>query len=60
MTTCVIMHNMIIEEERDEGLHDQGWKFQGELVDPQLGLASWDEFLHVHHEIRDRHTHNLL
>jgi hypothetical protein len=32
MTACVIMHNLIIEDERDEDIHDQGWKFQGELV----------------------------
>jgi hypothetical protein len=32
MTTCVIMHNMIGEDERDEVLHDQGCKFQCELV----------------------------
>jgi hypothetical protein len=25
MTACVIMHNMIVEDERDEGIHDQGW-----------------------------------
>jgi hypothetical protein len=31
-TTCVIMHNMIGEDERDEVLHDQGCKFQCELV----------------------------
>jgi hypothetical protein len=27
MTACVIMHNMIIEYELDEELHDQGWQF---------------------------------
>jgi hypothetical protein len=27
MTACVIMHNMIAEEECDEGIHDQGWEF---------------------------------
>jgi hypothetical protein len=32
MTACMIMHNMIIEDERDEGIHNQGWKFQGELL----------------------------
>jgi hypothetical protein len=24
MTTCVIMHNMLVEDERDEDIHDQG------------------------------------
>jgi hypothetical protein len=27
MTSCVIMHNMIIEEERDDSVYDQGWDF---------------------------------
>jgi hypothetical protein len=34
MTACVIMHNMIVENERDERIHDQGWEYQGELVVP--------------------------
>jgi hypothetical protein len=37
MTACVIMHNMIIEDECDEGIHDQGWEFQDELVAPYPG-----------------------
>jgi hypothetical protein len=32
MTACVIMHNMIVEDERNESIHDQGWELQGELV----------------------------
>jgi hypothetical protein len=60
MRACVIMHNMIVEDEHDEELHDQGWQFQGELVEPQPGPSLWDEFIAVHHEIRDRHTHNQL
>jgi hypothetical protein len=36
----VIMHNMIVEDEHDEELHDQEWKFQVELVEPQLEPAS--------------------
>jgi hypothetical protein len=27
MTACVIMHNMIIENERDDNIYDQGWDF---------------------------------
>ena len=29
MTACVIMHNMIVEEEHDESVFDQGWECQG-------------------------------
>jgi hypothetical protein len=32
MIACVIMHNMIVEDERNESIHDQGWELQGELV----------------------------
>jgi hypothetical protein len=46
--TCVIMHTMIIEEERDRGLYDQGWKFQGELIALHPGASTFEEFLHVH------------
>jgi hypothetical protein len=41
MPTCVIMHNMIVKDERDEDLHDQGWEFQGELVAPRPGAATF-------------------
>jgi hypothetical protein len=27
MTACVIMHNMIVEEERNDSVSDQGWDF---------------------------------
>jgi hypothetical protein len=42
MTTYVIMHNMIVEDEHDEGLHNQGWEFQDELVDPLLGTTIFE------------------
>jgi hypothetical protein len=58
MTACVIMHNMIVEDERDEGIHDQGWEFQDELVVSHLGTVAFEEFLHVHDEICDRATHD--
>jgi hypothetical protein len=33
-TICVIMHDMIIEEERENNKYDQGWKYEGELFAP--------------------------
>jgi hypothetical protein len=60
MTACVIMHNMIVKDERDDGIHDQWWEFQGELVAPHLEIATFEEFLHVHEEIHDRATHDQL
>jgi hypothetical protein len=27
ITACVIMHNIIVEEERDDSVYDQGWDF---------------------------------
>jgi hypothetical protein len=40
MTACVIMHNMIVENERCDSTYDQGWDFQGESAKPAAGLAS--------------------
>jgi hypothetical protein len=42
MTTCVIMHNMTVDDERDEGFLDQGRQFQGELVAPQAGPSTFE------------------
>jgi hypothetical protein len=41
MTACAIMHNMIVENERDDNIYDQGWDFQDELAEPVAGVASW-------------------
>ena len=60
MTACVIMHNMIVEVERDDSLYDNDWEGQGELVAPQGGPATFQDILHVHHEIRDSTVHNQL
>jgi hypothetical protein len=60
MTACVIMHNMIVEKKCDDSVYDQGWDFQGELVAPNPAPSSFQEFLHTHHEIRDRATHLTL
>ena len=34
MTACVIMHNMIVEDERDDSIFDQGFDFQDDSVEP--------------------------
>jgi hypothetical protein len=48
ITACVIMHNIIIEEECDDSVYDQGWDFRGDLV---AANPIPQEFLHTHHEI---------
>jgi hypothetical protein len=60
MTACVIMHNMIVEEEHDGSVYDQGWGFQGELVAPNPVPSSFQKKNHTHHEIRGRATHLAL
>ena len=60
MTACVIMHNMIVEVERDDSLFDNDWEGHGELVTPEGGPASFQDILHAHHEIRDLAVHNQL
>ena len=45
MTACVIMHNMIVEDERLEHLYDQGFQFQGEnVVHEHGGAATFEQF----------------
>ncbi|XP_073367731.1 uncharacterized protein [Aegilops tauschii subsp. strangulata] len=37
ITACVIMHNMIVEDERPKRIYDQEFQFQGENVVPEHG-----------------------
>jgi hypothetical protein len=60
MSACVIMHNMIVENERDDIIYDQGWDFQGELAEPVAGVASWEQFIHATEHLHDRHIHDRL
>jgi hypothetical protein len=60
MTACVIIHDMIIEDEHDNNICDQGLEFKGELVASVLRPpADFQDYLQMQHEIRDRtcHTH---
>jgi hypothetical protein len=54
MTACVIMLNMIVEDERDDNIYDQGWDFEGELAGPAAGVASWEQFMHATEILHDR------
>ena len=60
MTACVIMHNMIVEDEREDMIYDSDWLHGGELVSPASGAGSYEDFIHVHQEIRNRDKHNQL
>ena len=59
MNACIIMHNMIIESERDVRMvFDEPFDFQGPLADPHPGVsAEFDDFLSVYQEIRDEGVH---
>jgi hypothetical protein len=60
MTACVIMHNMIVENERDDNIYNQGCDFQGELAEPAAEVSSWEQFMHIRKKLHDRHIHDQL
>ncbi|XP_073354888.1 uncharacterized protein [Aegilops tauschii subsp. strangulata] len=58
MTSWVIMHNMIMEDERGDSIYDQGFDFEGENVEPQQPPpATFEHFVHFHREMCGLHTH---
>ncbi|XP_040258384.1 uncharacterized protein [Aegilops tauschii subsp. strangulata] len=58
MTACVIMHDMIVKDERDDRIFDQGFDYQGENVEPlHQEPAMFEQFAQFHRELRDWHTH---
>jgi hypothetical protein len=55
MAACVIRHNIIVEEERDDNVYDEGWEFHDEVVAPKPEPpAYFADFLTTHSEIQDR------
>ena len=57
MTACVIMHNMIVEDERDESIFDQGFDYQDENIEPlHQDPTTFEQFAQFHREMRDWHT----
>ena len=60
MSCCVIMHNMIVEDERPDGKNENGWEFQGELVVPNPGPRTWEEFLNTTVEVTNTNISKRL
>ena len=66
MTACVIMHNMIVEDERSEDEdEDVHYKGVGQLVrptPPEVRNRTWEfhGFLQAHHNITNRQIHAQL
>ncbi|XP_006645484.1 putative nuclease HARBI1 [Oryza brachyantha] len=61
MTACIILHNMIVENERGEQDIDYNYDNEGERVTPShTSTPDFDEFVRTHHDIRNRHTHSQL
>jgi hypothetical protein len=61
MRACVIMHNMIVEDERDID-PDERFDYGGENVQPSHGkpTRTLAEFIEAHKRIRDKPTHFQL
>ena len=58
---CVILHNMIIESERDEPVADTEYYRQGPLADVDHQVpATWANFMTMRQEIRDSTVHTQL
>ena len=68
MNSCVIMHNMIIEDERANPVNNVDmhgnriYYNQCDLVDDfeHNVAADWNDFIAMHMKIRDEGSHNQL
>ena len=61
MKACIIMHNMVIEDEGDIGNND----FDGSDANPPLEVShaytpELEDFIQIHYQIRDSVTHSQL
>ena len=61
MKACIIMHNMVIEDEGDIGNND----FDGSNANPPVQVShaytpELEDFMQTHYQIRDSVTHSQL
>ena len=58
MTCCVIMHNMIVEDEGDDVAVALEFENMGDPIQlPEQNPTTFDEFIKMHQQIRHRQTH---
>ena len=60
MTACVIVHNMIIENEHGQNLDYTFYDLMGQPFQPRRIVDCISRFLKVHHEVRDVDIHDDL
>ena len=63
MKACIILHNMIVEDERDNNEMDFSYDASDGIPTPTLISERSSEllqFIHTQHRIRDRNTHLIL
>ena len=63
MKACIILHNMIVEDERDNNEMDFSYDASDGIPTPTLISERSSEllqFIHTQHRIQDRDTHSIL
>ena len=61
MTVCITMHNMIVEDEREAGLHNYHYDAMGDRVQVlHEQTPDLNQFIQNHHAIRNRQGHRDL
>ncbi len=61
MKACIILHNMIVEDERHEEGLDYNYDDEGERLTPlHTPIVELHYFIQNHHNIRNRQTHSQL
>jgi hypothetical protein len=59
-TCCVIMHNIIVEDERPDGHSEHIWDLQGEMVATIPRVSSRQKYLDMNVEFTDENMSKRL